>query len=417
MLSVIIYHFQHILQQCLFLIMGRVADIQKFILDDGRELGFTLKPHAFNIFEQPNENLWTFDLEGRLIGMYVDSINYRRTLDNKFFEKSRQTINGEVFRQVKQIGSRQAELLLNRGRTLLRYHAEKLPESFQHVSEKILIKNLTHLEEDAEKFNEIYLPISILPPDQYMSLVLQISEGCNYNKCTFCNFYRDRPFRIKTRDEISEHINQIKSFFGQGIKLRRSIFLADANALVIPQKKLLPAMKLFNTSFPDIQNIYSFIDVFTGIKKSTASFRDLADAGLKRVYLGVESGNPQLLELLHKPQLTEDIHHLCDSLKVAGIKLGIIFLVGAGGEKFHEAHLRDSLAMVENMYLSSGDMIYISEFYETNSEYNAVMADRKIPRLDRIQIRKMANQFKTEMKKQVETGVSVSVYDIQQFFY
>ena len=62
------------------------------------------------------------------------------------------------------------------------------------------------LEQDARRYHRIYKPVSILPPDQYLSVVLQATEGCSYNECSFCTFYRDRKFRIKEVAEFSTHI-------------------------------------------------------------------------------------------------------------------------------------------------------------------------------------------------------------------
>jgi radical SAM superfamily enzyme YgiQ (UPF0313 family) len=132
-----------------------------------------------------------------------------------------------------------------------------------------------HLSADAISFKNVYLPISILPPDQYLALVVQVTEGCNYNQCIFCDFYKDRPFRIKTNTELKEHLLKIKNYFGEGIKMRRSIFLGDANAIVIPQERLIKALRSIKNVFPQPKDIYSFIDVFTGIKKDPAVYQSL----------------------------------------------------------------------------------------------------------------------------------------------
>lgn len=393
------------------------AIIHRVSIDDRQTISVTLKSHALNIFEEPQNNLWTFDLEGRLIGMYVNGINYRRTLDNHFFKKTRRRFNGETYREVNPISMDEAKRMLEKGQTFLKRVESELPVSFKFYVRKVLDMDITRLTESGERFSRIYLPISILPPDQYMALVLQITEGCNYNQCTFCNFYRDRPFHIKTVEEIEHHFKDVKSFFGEGIKLRKSIFLADANALVIPQKKLVTFLELIRCKFPDIPRLYSFIDVFTGTKKSTEDFSTLAGFGLNRVYLGVESGNSELLDFLHKPQLTDDILEVSNHLKMGGVRLGIIFLVGAGGEFFRQKHLEDSLKLVKRLPLDSGDIIYISEFYETNPQYRSTMETRGIEVPTRLDIRTMSTEFKAAVKQMVPKGVSVSIYDIQQFIY
>ena len=380
-----------------------------------RTLRLTLKHHAFNVFTQPDEDLWTFDRTGRLLGMYVNGVNYRRTLDNRFVRKSREMIEGETYREVSLIPWKEAENLLAQSHHLLE-QAQNLPAGFADMARKVLARKMDDLEEEGERFRRIYLPVTILPPDQYMALVLQITEGCNYNLCTFCNFYRDRPFRIKSMPEVEEHITRVLDFFAAGLTLRKSVFLADANALATPQERLVSFLEMIRTKIPQ-RRIYSFIDVFTGLKKTAEDFARLKTLGLQRVYLGVESGSADLLELLNKPQLTEDVIQLAESLKAGGLDLGLIFLAGAGGKKYHGAHLAESLELVRRLPLGKGDIVYISEFYETNREYNRVLKEVKAPLPERKDVRRMAVEFNREMRTVVPIGTAVSVYDIQQFLY
>ena len=381
----------------------------------GRTLRLTLKHHAFNVFTQPDEDLWTFDRTGRLLGMYVNGVNYRRTLDNRFVRKSREMIEGETYREVSLIPWKEAENLLAQSHHLLE-QAQNLPAGFADMARKVLARKMDDLEEEGERFRRIYLPVTILPPDQYMALVLQITEGCNYNLCTFCNFYRDRPFRIKSMPEVEEHITRVLDFFAAGLTLRKSVFLADANALATPQERLVSFLEMIRTKIPQ-RRVYSFIDVFTGLKKTAEDFARLKTLGLQRVYLGVESGSADLLELLNKPQLTEDVIQLAESLKAGGLDLGLIFLAGAGGKKYHGAHLAESLELVRRLPLGKGDIVYISEFYETNREYNRVLKEVKAPLPERKDVRRMAVEFNREMRTVVPIGTAVSVYDIQQFLY
>lgn len=103
------------------------AQIQRLSLGENRTVTVTLKPHVLNVFEEPVTDLWTFDIEGRLVGMYVDQVNYRRTLDNRFFMKSRTRIAEETHRSVNPVPADRAEELLNRGRFLLHHVEPRLP--------------------------------------------------------------------------------------------------------------------------------------------------------------------------------------------------------------------------------------------------------------------------------------------------
>ena len=391
--------------------------IEKVQLTSDKSITFTLKENAINIFEEPQNNLWTFDLEGRLVGMFIDNKNYRRTLNNKYYLKLRFIIGEEHFRDIKQIPIDEIKPLIEQSHILIKNNQNRLPNVFHTPLAKILKMNSIFLQNSAKEFENIYLPISILPPDQYMSLVIQMTEGCNYNQCTFCNFYRDRPFKIKSTDDLVLHLSKVKSFFGEGINLRKSIFLADANALAVPQKRLVSGLELIHNKFPQFNDYYSFIDVFTGLKKSVNDFKKLNKLGIKRVYLGVESGNSDLMLFLNKHQLNKDIIELTHNLKKGGINVGIIFLVGAGGNKYSEKHLLDSIKLLEHLPLDKGDIIYLSELYETNSSYEKSMAKKNIQLPTRQEIRQWSTEFKSKLKKQYSKNVQVSVYDINQFFY
>ena len=386
-------------------------------VDNCSSIKLTLKSNAVNIFTEPENNLWTFDLEGRLVGMFINNKNYRRTLSNKYYLKSRTEKCNETFRMVNEVPKSEVIPLLEKCYVIIEKYRNELPNSFNQYLKKISKIDYDALDESAKEFSNIYLPISILPPDQYMSLVFQLTEGCNYNQCTFCNFYKDRPFKIKSLDEFYNHIQSIKSFFGDGINLRKSIFLADANAISVPQNRLIDSLKMINNQLPQFKNIYSFVDVFTGIKKSAKDYKELKELGLKRVYLGVESGNNNLMLFLNKKQLNKDIIKLTRDLKTGGIDVGIIFLIGAGGEHFAEKHLNDSLDLLKELPLSKGDIIYLSELNETNSEYIDSMEKMKYNVPSKSQIRKWSNEFRYKTKEVVSKEIQVSIYDINQFFY
>lgn len=386
-------------------------------VDDNSSIIFTLKSNAINIFEEPKNNLWTFDLEGRLVGLFIKNKNYRRTLSNNYYLKSRAEKDNETFRLVNEVHKNEVIPLLEQCYVIILKYRNELPSSFNVYLNKILTMDYDALDGSAKEFSDIYLPISILPPDQYMSLVLQLTEGCNYNQCTFCNFYKDRPFKIKSLDEFDNHIQSVKSFFGNGINLRKSIFLADANSISVPQIRLVDSLKLIKNKLTQFKNIYSFVDVYTGIKKSAKDYKELKAFGLKRVYLGVESGNNDLMLFLNKKQFNKDIIKLTQDLKTGGINVGIIFLIGAGGEHFAEKHLNDSMELLKDLPLSKGDIIYLSELNETNSEYIDSMDKMKYIVPSKSQIRGWSNKFRNKTKEVLSKEIQVSIYDINQFFY
>ena len=159
----------------------------------------------------------------------------------------------------------------------------------------------------------------------------------------------------------------MKAFLGDGISLRRTIFLGDANALVTPIARLIPMLEVTNTQF-DVERmggIYAFLDGFSGEKKSIEDYRNLRNLGMKRIYIGLESGNEDLLKFLKKPGTPYDVLQAVKSIKAGGLSVGIILLLGAGGKKYMKNHVRDSIHLINQMDLDLDDLIYFSELVES----------------------------------------------------
>ena len=110
------------------------AKILKVKSENNSSVTFTLKSNAFNIFEEPENNLWTFDLEGRLVGMFIKGENYRRTLDNTFHLKTRQEIDRETFRNVENIEKTKIIPILEKAYNLINNHINDLPDIYQPVT-------------------------------------------------------------------------------------------------------------------------------------------------------------------------------------------------------------------------------------------------------------------------------------------
>ncbi|CUT04830.1 hypothetical protein [Candidatus Kryptobacter tengchongensis] len=206
--------------------MEKVGEnVIKIFIDGVGNVYFNLQKYSTTISEE-HKFIYYFDAEGRFMGGFFDGISYRRGLDNrlmkKFFDKDgfkvKVFVNDDekkrIIEDVIERVSRIKNELIGHG-----FGSEVL----NRINE-ILKWNYKKLEEEGIKFFSVYKPISILPPDQYFSLVLQAAEGCSWNKCTFCSFYQDRKFRIKNPDEFLNHIKKVKEFFGKAIGLRKSIF-------------------------------------------------------------------------------------------------------------------------------------------------------------------------------------------------
>ena len=296
-----------------------------------------------------------------------------------------------------------------------------LTEAAQQSLRRAAEYDLTRAAAEADKFGEIYLPVGILPPDQYMAVLLQATEGCSFNQCTFCRFYQDVPFRIKPAEEFRAHAQQVRRFLGDGISARRTIFLGDANALVSPTERLLDQMKIVHQEF-DVQSlggIYAFLDGFSGEKKSERDYQQMAELGLTRVYIGLESGHDPLLDFLNKPGSAVDAIAAAQKLKAAGVSVGVIILLGAGGRRYAAGHIQDTISALQAMRLDLHDQIYFSELLELpGSKYTKDAFAQELDPLSREEVEQQWSQIQVGLHFSEAGGTPhMARYDIREFIY
>lgn len=391
-------------------------------------LTISVKPNCLTISIGSNE-VYSYDLSGRLWTALVQEISYRRGLDGKIVAKWH---NPAGLRERRWLPAHEAQDLITRSQRFINRLIEDYSHARLSLQPDLSQVGLVYLRRaarfspqiaaaDISRYHEIYQPVGILPPDQYMAVVLQAAEGCSFNTCTFCDFYRGRPFRIKRPDEFRRHSRQVKQFLGDGRSLRRTIFLGDANALVIPVPRLLPLFESIHEEF-DVEKmggIFSFLDGFSGEKKRSQDYRQLAHLGLKRVYIGMESGHEPLLKFLHKPGSPQDVIQAVQAMKTGGVAVGIIILLGAGGQKYAQPHVRDTIQALNQMPLDLDDLVYFSELIESEGLPYTQDAYRE-------NLRPLSHQDRIGQQVQIEAGLvfsssggtpHISRYDIREFVY
>ncbi|MFQ3631668.1 radical SAM protein [Roseiflexus sp.] len=366
----------------------------------------------------------SFDREGRLIGVFLDGANYRRGLCGDILMKRASTRGGKLRRMLPPEERRRLLALVRRRLMIIRECAYNTTSvDIRAWLDRILTWDVERLEAERAAFFSIYKPISILPPDQYLSLVLQAAEGCSWNRCTFCTLYRDRKFRIKSCAEFRHHIQQVKDFVGSGINMRKSIFLGDANALIIPQSRLRELIAIVHDEFvfgsPNgMKGIYAFIDIFGAERKTFDDYREMHDAQVKRVYLGLESGDEEVFRCLNKPGSPAACIEAVHMIKSAGINVGIILLAGAGGARLASAHVTHSLDALAAMKLNAGDLVYVSPLIvSSDSPYMQSLRDFQSEPLQGAAIQQQLEHLKSGAKAVCGNGVKVALYHLEEFVY
>jgi radical SAM superfamily enzyme YgiQ (UPF0313 family) len=394
-------------------------------------LVISLKPGCLTISLEKNAavSVYSFDFAGRLWTSLEDKRSFRHGLDGRTLTRWKDE-NGRQHREL--LTENEALALETRARELVVGIFSEITKGRLALQPPLSAGDLTRLRRganygskqlllDRQDFNRIYRPIGILPPDQYMSVVLQLTEGCSFNSCTFCNFYRNQKFRVKSPAEFYQHAQQVRDFLREGISLRKTIFLGGANALVLPLEKLKPYFEIIH-QFYDVKalgGIYAFLDGFSGDKKSPEDFQELADLGLDTVYIGLESGCNDLLKLLNKPSTAEQVVDTVKAAKSAGIATAVIILLGAGGKFYSEEHVRETVRVLNEMKLDAGDMIYFSKMINAeDSPYAALESKNNLTPLSEREQESQWQSIESQIKFDKTLGTPcISVYDIRDFIF
>ena len=179
------------------------------------------------------------------------------------------------------------------------------------------------------------------PPSEAESLLLPVTDGCSWNKCTFCEMYTapQKKFVARGEDEVLESIRLTGQRYGSEI---RRVFLADGDALVLPTRRLLSILEAIRTHLPAVRRISSYCLPRNLRKKSQQEIDELAAAGLKMVYVGAESGDDQVLAAVDKGETFETTREALDKLGAAGVTRSVMILNGLGGKVFSEQHAEAS---------------------------------------------------------------------------
>jgi len=182
------------------------------------------------------------------------------------------------------------------------------------------------------------------PPSEANSLILQVAVGCSYNRCTFCHSFQDKTFRIKSFEEIKEDIDEA----GEIGTIPR-VFLADGDALIIPQADLVRILDYLKLKIRGLERVGIYANAVDVLKKDVEELKELKARGLGIVYLGLESGNPEVLKRIKKNATARQMIRAAERVKEAGMLLSITVLLGIGGIEMSHEHAVDTGKVLSEM--------------------------------------------------------------------
>ncbi|MBU0766101.1 MAG: radical SAM protein [Bacteroidetes bacterium] len=190
-----------------------------------------------------------------------------------------------------------------------------------------------------------YIEPLFRPPSEAYSLILQITYGCSWSRCAFCEMYSTKKFRVRPEDEVIREIRRVAPMFRDV----RKIFLADGNAMVLSTARLMRIIEVINECFPKLQRISAYALPGDLLPKKPEELRQLRDAGLKLVYVGIESGDDEVLRLVDKGETRASTVEGLQKAREAGIRSSVMILTGLGGMKYSEQHAINSARILNDV--------------------------------------------------------------------
>jgi radical SAM superfamily enzyme YgiQ (UPF0313 family) len=184
------------------------------------------------------------------------------------------------------------------------------------------------------------------PPSEADSYILQATIGCSWNKCTYCDMYRDKQFAVRSLDEVLQDIQLAGTTYGTNVQ---KVFVADGDALVLDMASWRAILAACRDAFPSLRRVSCYAMASNILAKSEAELGELATLGLTQLYIGPESGDDATLKHIAKGSTAAEHVAAAARAHAAGMKLSVIFLLGAGGVERSQEHARASAELATAM--------------------------------------------------------------------
>lgn len=163
-----------------------------------------------------------------------------------------------------------------------------------------------------------------------------MARNCPWNKCYFCPAYKGEKFSLRTEKEVLGEIGLLAE--APGAELVKTVFLQDADALIIPAEKLAVLLRAVRQAFPGLERITAYARSATLCHRDVSALKTLKEAGLTRIHVGVESGSDEVLEAIKKGVSAAQQLDGCLRVKASGLELCCYVMPGLGGRRLSWQH-------------------------------------------------------------------------------
>ncbi len=172
------------------------------------------------------------------------------------------------------------------------------------------------------------------PPSEAYSLIVQVTYGCSHNTCAFCSMYKEKRFALRPLDEVLEDFHIARQTYRHVDK----VFLADGDALVRKASELYTILDTIRELFPECERVTSYASPSSIRIRTDEELQTLRAKGLTMVYMGLESGCDEVLKLMHKGHMSDEIVAMGQKVRRNGIALSVTAITGLGGPELLERH-------------------------------------------------------------------------------
>ena len=249
------------------------------------------------------------------------------------------------------------------------------------------------------------------PPSEANSLIFQVTLGCSFNKCSFCNMYRTKEYVERPWDEIKTEIDLNAKVYPEASR----IFLADGDALNLSTDRLTQILEYIYAKFTNLKRVSCYAMPKNLLQKKDEELDKLKSMGLNMFYVGIETGNDILLKKVTKGATSKGILQSCKKAKQHGFILSCMIILGLGGRTYTNEHIADTTRVVSEiapdylgaltLYLEDG--IY-SEFMTKFNEPFIPLGDIEV--LDEIE--RLVSEFNSAAPVTFRANHASNVYSL-----
>jgi radical SAM superfamily enzyme YgiQ (UPF0313 family) len=191
----------------------------------------------------------------------------------------------------------------------------------------------------------IYEGVIYRPPSEADSLLVQVTIGCSWNKCTFCSMYKEKQYRIRSMEEVMADLGEAERYRGRF----KRIFLCDGDALALPTPFLARILEEIGRRFPGIDGVRVYASSRDVLQKGAEDLKLLAGLGLDMAYIGLESGSDKVLAAVNKGITKQEMIDAAAVLREAEVKQSVSVISGLGGKKLSEEHILETADALNKM--------------------------------------------------------------------